>query len=100
MRCGDCGDPTALEGLHRVCRTCGTRTLQLPKGRRGPPPQNIPIRTPEGRRVREAWTAMPSFTADYAGLEERALEGATRQARRAQRESVCACGRSPGECEC
>lgn len=42
--------------------------------RNGPPLQNIPLRTEEAKRLREAFTPEVSMAVDYAVVERRAAE--------------------------
>ena len=100
--CGDCGTETVLEGRFRVCRTCGTRTMLAGRAvgksitgrltKPEPAMQNIPIRTPEGRRIRDAFPR-PPLDLDYRELELRFTGGGV--------QGAChECGNAHGECEC
>lgn len=62
VRCGDCGGETETKmrgnRMFRVCSSCSTETSLTISGRinRGTPNlQNVPIRTPEGKRIRDAF---------------------------------------------
>jgi len=96
VHCGDCGTETRISGRFRVCDVCGTRTMLAGRavGKSTARMQNIPIRTPEGRRIRDAFPRL-SLNLDYADLERRILftgGGAV---------NTCHdCGNAHGECEC
>lgn len=93
--CGDCGEKTRMEGFYRICDTCGSRTrVRKVTGRARSEPnlQNIPIRTAEGRRIRNAFPK-PELNFDYAELERRFTGGGI--------QGAChTCGNAHNECEC
>ena len=102
--CGDCGQETRVSGRFRVCDACGTRTMLAGRavGKSVPNLQNIPIRTPDGRRIRDAFPLV-TLELNYREAEER-------MARHLEREllftgggavNTChTCGCATGECEC
>jgi hypothetical protein len=97
--CGDCGTETRISGRFRICDTCRSSTMLAGRAsgkstRSGPNLQNVPIRTPQGRRIRDAFPK-PSLNFDYEDLERKILftgGGAV---------NTChTCGCAIGECEC
>ena len=96
VHCGDCGTETRISGRFRICDTCGTRTMLSGRavGKSEPNLQNIPIRTPEGRRIRDAFPKL-RLDFDYGDLERRILFTGGGAA------NAChTCGCAIGECEC
>lgn len=113
LKCGGDSDP---QTGHRFCKDCGASIALTNPGRtsreqrrRAPNMQNIPIRTPEGERIRDL-LPKPEIDLDYTGIEKEISEkmgedlvviyGSDRHKSRFYRGACSTCGCAPHECEC